>query len=195
MKVAITGGIGSGKSFVCSLLKERNIEVYDCDSAAKRIMRESAEVRNALTNLLGADTYMQEGGAIRLNKSVIAQFLLASEVNAAKINGIVHPAVAQDFKSSGINFMECALLFQSGFNKLVDKTICVSAPVEVRVRRVMQRDSISEAKALEWIGCQMPQDDMERLSDFVILNDGKADLQEQISAILSTLGLEKKAKE
>lgn len=195
MKVAITGGIGSGKSFVCTLLKERNIEVYDCDSAAKRIMRESAEVRNALTNLLGADTYMQEGGAIRLNKSVIAQFLLASEANAAKINGIVHPAVAQDFKSSGINFMECALLFQSGFNKLVDKTICVSAPVEVRVRRVMQRDSISEAKALEWIGCQMPQDDMERLSDFVILNDGKADLQEQISAILSTLGLEKKAKE
>ena len=195
MKVAITGGIGSGKSFVCTLLKERNIEVYDCDSAAKRIMRESAEVRNALTNLLGADAYVQEGGAIRLNKSVIAQFLLASEVNAAKINGIVHPAVAQDFKSSGINFMECALLFQSGFNKLVDKTICVSAPVEVRVRRVMQRDSISEAKALEWIGCQMPQDDMERLSDFVILNDGKADLQEQISAILSTLGLEKKAKE
>lgn len=195
MKVAITGGIGSGKSFVCTLLKERNIEVYDCDSAAKRIMRESAELRNALTNLLGADTYVQEGGAIRLNKSVIAQFLLASEANAAKINGIVHPAVAQDFKSSGINFMECALLFQSGFNKLVDKTICVSAPVEVRVRRVMQRDSISEAKALEWIGCQMSQDDMERLSDFVILNDGKADLQEQISAILSTLGLEKKAKE
>lgn len=191
MKVAITGGIGSGKSYVCSLLKERNIDVYDCDNAAKRIMRQSAEVIKALTDLVGADAYLQEGGAVRLNKPVIAQFLLASDANAAKINAIVHPAVAQDFKSSGMDFMECALLFQSGFNRLVDKTICVSAPHEVRVQRVMQRDSISQAKALEWIGCQMPQDEMERLSDFVIVNDGKAGLQEQISAILSELGLEK----
>ena len=116
MKAAITGGIGSGKSYVCSLLKSRGIEVYDCDSAAKRIMRESPSVRKALTDLIGQDAYADG----KPDKAVISKFLLDAEDNKKRINAIVHPAVADDFKASGLQFMECAILFESGFDKLVD---------------------------------------------------------------------------
>lgn len=104
-----------------------------------------------------------------------------------KINAIVHPAVADDFIKSGYTWMECAILFTSGFDKLVDKTICVTAPLEVRVKRVMQRDSISMAKACEWIDRQMLQEEMAALSDYVILNDGKSDIDRQISDVLEAL--------
>ena len=113
--IAITGGIGSGKSYVCSMLRRRGIEVYDCDSAAKRIIATSAEVRRGLTRLMGPHTFLADG---RLNKAAVAEFLLQSESNAKAINDIVHPAVAADFKKSGVRWMECAILYESGFFRL-----------------------------------------------------------------------------
>ena len=88
MKIGITGGIGSGKSYVCRHLQACGYEVFDCDSAAKRLMRESDEVRQQLTELLGPDTYAVDGS---LNKAVVAQFLLSSKKNAKAIDRIVHP--------------------------------------------------------------------------------------------------------
>lgn len=185
MKAAITGGIGSGKSYVCSLLESRGIEVYDCDSAAKRIMRESPSVRKALTDLIGQDAYADG----KPDKAVISKFLLDAEDNKKRINAIVHPAVADDFKASGLQFMECAILFESGFDKLVDCVVCVSAPIEVRVDRIIARDSITREKAREWINCQMSQEEMEAKSDFVILNDGSKPLEPQIDDALAALRL------
>lgn len=185
IKTAITGGIGSGKSYVSSLLKDRGIEVYDCDSAAKRIMRETLSVRKALTNLIGQDAYVDG----KPNKAVISKFLLAAEENKKRINAIVHPAVADDFKASGLHFMECAILFESGFDKLVDCVACVSAPIEVRVDRIIVRDSITREKAREWINCQMSQEEIEAKSDFVILNDGNKPLEPQIDEMLAALQL------
>ena len=95
MKTGITGGIGSGKSYVCARLAARGISVYDCDSAAKRLMRTSPAIMEALSRLIGPDTYTDG----RLNKARVAEFLLASETNAKAIDGIVHPAVADDFNS------------------------------------------------------------------------------------------------
>ena len=85
MKIAITGGIGSGKSYVCKLLQQRGISIYDCDSAAKRLMRTSVQLRQQLTELMGPDTYDSEG---RLNKAVVARYLLLSEANAHAIDAI-----------------------------------------------------------------------------------------------------------
>ena len=85
MRIAITGGIGSGKSYICSMLKEYGVEIYDCDSAAKRIMREDYKVKSRLIELIGLEAY--DNG--NLNKPVIASFLLASEENANKVNSIV----------------------------------------------------------------------------------------------------------
>lgn len=182
-KTAITGGIGSGKSYVCKMLEKHGISIYDCDKAAKRIMATSATVKEALTGIVGPDTYVNG----TLNKGVIAKYLLASEANAARINSIVHPAVAEDFKSSGYDWMECAILFSSGFDKYVDRVVCVTAPREVRIKRIMERDGITREKATEWIDCQMSQEQMSLMSDFVIVNDGTHELEPQIKKLLKEL--------
>jgi len=175
-RIAITGGIGSGKSFVCRMLAEHGIEIYDCDAAAKRLMRTSSELRARLTGLVGSNLYDGE----RLNKPVMAQFLLSSDENQRAINAIVHPAVGEDFLRSGMKWMECAILFESGFDKLVDYKICVVAPLEIRLQRIMQRDGLTHQKAMEWISKQLPQEKVSSKCDFVIVNDGVADLQQQI---------------
>jgi dephospho-CoA kinase len=174
MKVGITGGIGSGKSYVCQLLRTRGIEVYDCDQAAKRIIRTSEKVRQQLLQLIGS-----------LEKADIARFLLESEANAKKIDAIVHPAVFRDFEESGYQWMESAILYESGANKLVDRVIVVTAPEEVRIQRVMQRDSITREKALQWMQRQWPQSELLRRADYEIINDGHTDLNEQLNKILN----------
>ena len=184
MKIAITGGIGSGKSYVCRLLEQRGISIYDGDSAAKRLMRSSDTLRQQLILLIGPKTYDTAGC---LNKAVVAQFLLQSEENARAIDAIVHPAVASDFEKSGYQWMECAILYESGFERLVDKVIVVSAPEDIRIQRIMQRDGITREKALEWIGRQWAQDEVCRRADFEIVNDGKQDLNQQINDIILSL--------
>lgn len=111
MKIAITGGIGSGKSYVCRLLEQRGIAVYDCDAAAKRLMRTSTTLQQQLKTLVGDAVYSADGV---LQKPVLAEFLLASEANKLAINDIVHPAVATDFATSGQQWLESAILFESG---------------------------------------------------------------------------------
>lgn len=175
MKIGITGGIGSGKSYVCQLLKTRGIEVYDCDQAAKRIIRTSEEVRQQLLQLIGS-----------MEKADIARFLLESETNAKKIDAIVHPAVFRDFEESGYQWMESAILYESGANKLVDRVIVVTAPEEVRIQRVMQRDGITREKTLEWIGRQWPQEQVVARSQYEIINDGRP-LKPQIDNIINNI--------
>lgn len=183
--IAITGGIGSGKSYVCQLLEKHGIKVYDCDAAAKRLMRTSATLRQQLRQLVGPQVYR---GCI-LQKRVLAEFLLASEANKQAVNEIVHPAVARDFIESDYQWLESAILFDSGFHRRVPFSfvVCVSAPEAVRVQRIMARDGISEAKALEWIHRQMPQEQVEGLSNFVIQNDGVVPLEPQVDKLLENL--------
>ena len=168
MKIGITGGIGSGKSFVCKRLEARGIRVYDCDSAAKRLIRTSAELQQQLKALVGS-----------LEKADLAKFLLESEQNAKAIDAIVHPAVFRDFEESGLQWMESAILYESGAIRLVNKAIVVTAPEEVRIQRVMQRDGISREKVLEWMSRQLPQDEVRRRADFEIVNDGTTDIDKQ----------------
>ena len=183
MKIGITGGIGSGKSYVCKLLAARGIVVYDCDAAAKRLMHGSETLRSRLTALIGPDTYV--GG--RLNKAVVTQFLLASERNAKAVDAIVHPAVFRDFEESGLLWMESAIMFESGADRLVDRVVVVTAPEEVRIGRIMQRDGISREKALDWIHKQWSQDEVRRRADYEIVNDGQTPLEPQIEQLIKNL--------
>ena len=180
--VAITGGIGSGKSYVCHLLQKHGIEVYDCDAAAKRLLHSDAALRQELQNLVGAEVYQ---GA-DLQKKVLAKFILASDANKQAVNEVVHPAVANDFNKSGCDWLESAILFESGFHKRVDfdYVVCISAPLEDRIARIMQRDSLSRDDSQEWVRRQMPQEEIIRLSDFTIVNDGRKNLEEQIEQII-----------
>lgn len=183
--IAITGGIGSGKSYVCKLLQQRGISVYDCDAAAKRLMVTSVELQNELSQLVGSEVFADG----KLNKPIMAKFLLASDENRLAINNIVHPAVASDYMQSGIEWIESAILFDSGFDQRLPLTaiVCVTAPLTVRISRIMQRDNISKEQAEEWIAQQMPQDEVARLSNYVIVNDGESDLDQQIESILSDI--------
>lgn len=176
MKIGITGGIGSGKSYVCRLLEQRGIEVYDCDAAAKRLIRSSSHLRHQLQELIGS-----------LQKADISRFLLASEDNQRAVNAIVHPAVFEDFEQSGMQWMESAILYESGADKLVDRVVVVTAPEEVRIRRIMKRDGITREKALQWIARQWPQELVRERADAEIVNDGKADLEQQIEKLLNKL--------
>ena len=185
LRIAITGGIGSGKSYVCRRLERHGIRVYDCDTAAKRLMRDSDELREALRQLVGDEVYV---GNV-LQKPVMARFLLKSEANKQAVNDVVHPAVARDFEESGYTWLESAILFDSGFDMRTrfDYIICVTAPLEVRIRRVMKRDGISRQQALDWIQRQLPQDEVRDRSDFEIVNDGKANIEKQIETIIKQI--------
>jgi len=180
MKYAITGGIGSGKSYVCRIIEQMyDVEIYDCDAAAKRLMRTDPSLQKQLSDAVGQDIFPNG----KLDKVTLSTFLLKSEENNRIINSIVHPAVAKDFIVSGKQWMESAILFEADFQKYVDRVICVSAPLETRIERIMQRDGISREKALGWINRQMPQDEKERLSDIIIINDGIRDLTNEINKI------------
>ena len=180
MKIGITGGIGSGKSYVCKRLARHGIEVYDCDDAAKRLISTSPIIYRELTTLIGSDAY-RDG---QLNKAAVAQFLLQSEDNAKAIDAIVHPAVFQDFEESGMTWMESAIMYESGIYRLVDKVIVVTAPLEVRIWRVMNRDHITREKVLQWMQRQLPQEEVVSRADYEIVNDGEADIDEQLTHIL-----------
>ena len=186
MRVAITGGIGSGKSFVCKRLEAFGIRVYDCDAAAKWLMRTSSALQRDLCRLVGDDVYVDG----MLQKQVLAKFLLASEDNKQAVNQIIHPAVARDFECSGYEWLESAILFDSGFDRRIhfDYIVCVSAPLEIRIQRVMNRDGISREKTMEWISRQLPQEEVLKRADFEIVNDGMEDIDEQILIVLNKMG-------
>lgn len=188
MKIAITGGIGAGKSYVCQCLKEQGIEVFDCDASAKRLMRTSPTLQQALRELVGEEVFkgVRNEGELMLNKPLLAKFLLESEVHQQAVNNLVHPAVAADFLQSGKDWLESAIFFDSGFDKriYIDKVVCVTAPLEVRILRIMQRDGISRERALEWIHRQQPQEEVLLRSDYEIINDGIADVGQQVRELL-----------
>jgi dephospho-CoA kinase len=139
-------------------------------------MRTSSDLQQQMKALVGS-----------LEKADIAKFLLESEANAHAIDAIVHPAVFHDFETSGMKWMESAILFESGAYRLVDKVIVVTAPEEIRIQRVMQRDGISREKVLEWMARQLPQEEVRRRADFEIVNDGEADIDQQIEEIINQI--------
>jgi len=186
MKTVLTGGIGSGKSYVARLLSERGLRVYDCDSAAKRLMRTSEELRSQLIELIGTDAYIYNkvSDEWQLQKPVVTRFLMADSANQAALNALVHPTVIADFLASGSEWIESAIAFEAGIDHIVDRIVVVTAPIEVRISRIMARDGISRSKALDWIERQLPQEELERRADILIVNDGTTPLQPQIDRLL-----------
>lgn len=193
IKLGITGGIGSGKSFVARLLEDRGVPVYFTDLAARRLMNGSAAIREALVRLIGAEAYGADG---RLNRQAVARFLFSSPRHAADVDGIVHPAVRDDFRQwaaarseQGVPVvaMECAILYESGFDSLTDVVVAVCAPEQVRMARVMARDGASAEQVRERMAMQWTDEQRSARADFVILNDGRSDLCSEVDALLGHL--------
>lgn len=192
VKIGITGGIGSGKSYVSRLLAEHyGIPVYNTDSEAKRLMLSDEGIRRRLTALLGKEVYKSDG---TLNKPLLANYLFADSCHAGQINAIVHPQVKADFlkwadRQTGCEVvaLESAILFESGFDNIVDKVVMVYAPVELRIRRVMLRDGTTEEKIRQRIVAQMDDKAKQDRSDFIIFNDGSRPLNLQLDDLQETL--------
>lgn len=186
--LAITGGIGAGKSFVSAILRKQGIPVYDTDSEAKRLMTESPVIRQTLIEILGAEAY-KAGGT--LNRPLLADWLFASADHVEQMNGIVHPVVKRDFmqwrevQNCSLVGMECAILFESGFNVLADATVVVHASDEVRLQRVLLRDGATEQQVRARMAAQMSEQDRMARADYVVVNEGgESDVERQILQIL-----------
>lgn len=194
MLIAITGGIGCGKSVVSQALRVMGYSVYDCDSRAKWVMTNDGILHQQLIDLFGAETYLNDGS---LNKPHLSAAIFGNAEALNRMNACVHPAVARDldtlyqahiaqYGNLRPYFYESAILFESGFNHLSvpDKVWTVSAPLELRISRAMERDNTSRDKILSRINSQMSQDEKEKRADQIIWNDPQHSVLDQLNHLL-----------
>lgn len=190
LKIGITGGIGTGKSFVSKVFKTMGIPFYDADLEAKLIMVKDPLVRQALIAAFGAETYFEDGS---LNRNHLSRQVFNNTERLEVLNNIVHPAVIQagvEWSNKQIgpySLKEAALLFESGSYHNLDYTILVTAPVELRIQRVMNRDNVTRDDVLIRIQKQMPEEEKLKYADFIIHNDESKPLLPQITKIHETL--------
>jgi len=189
IKIGITGGIGSGKSVVSSLLEMEDIPVYKADDESKRLADLSPDIRKQLKALIDDSIYINE----KLDRSRLASLIFDDETLLKKVNEIIHPVVRKDFEAwankqvSACCGLESAILFESGFEKEVDVVVMVFAPVDLRISRVMRRDGLSEAEVIKRINRQMPDDIKRQKADYVIMNDDQHPLIPQIEKFMEKL--------
>jgi dephospho-CoA kinase len=182
LKIGITGGIGSGKTTVARIFEVLGIPVYYADDAAKRIMNEDPQVREAIIKKFGELSY-KDG---MLNREYLASIVFHDKKKLAALNALVHPATIRN----SIQWMKCqtapyaireaALIFESGVQDQLDYVIGVSAPAELRIERAIQRDKLTRQQVLDRMDRQINETIKMRLCDFVIVNDNKKPLIQQV---------------
>lgn len=194
MIIGITGGIGSGKSVIAKQLRQMGYAVYDTDSEAKRLIVEDAAVRKQMIQLFGSDVY--KDGIYQT--AFVAQRVFANKSLLSRLNAIVHPAVRADilrwatmqdspsFRKGlgvGLCFVECAILYQAGFDTLCDKVVAVTAPEDIRLKRVIARDHSTMDKVRARMRAQSTEQDLLR-ADIVVNNDGQTPISTLCEQIL-----------
>lgn len=185
MIVGLTGGIGSGKTTAAGFFKDLGIPIYLSDDRAKWLMSNSQELKERIKKLLGSSAYTDQG----LNRAYIAGKVFADKSLLTALNGIVHPAVALDFKQwyqeqqSPYVIKEAAILFENGGYKNCDYMIVVTAPLEIRVKRVRKRDHLTSDEILKRIKNQWTDARKISLADAVIENSTLSSLQSQVERI------------
>lgn len=185
IKVAICGGIGSGKSTVCEMFAKRGAAIYDSDSRAKLLMNSSAELRSQIIANFGDNCYLGE----ELNRSYLAEQVFASQDKLQKLNSIVHPAVRADFirwaeeQEGEYCIIESAILYESNFNELADVVVAVLAPKPLRIQRAMQRDGVTREMVEARINAQMSDDELMQRSDYAIVNINLEDVEKDVAEL------------
>jgi len=173
IKVGITGGIGSGKSTVCKVFGILGIPVFEADLIAKQLMN-TPGIQEQLIRMFGTAVYQPDHS---LNRKYLAGVVFNNPSLLAQLNGIIHPAVQNVFEEwyqkqqSAYVLLEAAILFESGFYRMMDKTIVVATSMEERIQRVMERDQITEEQVRERIKNQWSDEQRIGMADFVINNN------------------------
>lgn len=186
MKIAITGGMGCGKTYVSTILKKQGFPVYNCDERAKRLMKEDETIKAEIIKMIGEDAYTETGD---LNKTVISEYLYSDKQHQEQINALVHPRVRNDFimwcnfQDTDVMFMESALLYEAGFEDLVDKVIYVYASDEVRIHRIIKRDRLNRTEAYQRMKAQMPEAEKMKRADYCVINNGNNNVMKQLHNI------------
>ncbi len=183
VKIGVTGGIGSGKSVVCRIFTVLGVPVFDADTEAKRLMTGDTVLVDAIRAEFGDGAYHPDG---TLNRAYMAAQVFNDEERLKKLNALVHPVVIQAGEEWAMRqkapytIKEAALLFESGSFKLNHYTILVSAPVRLRIERVMKRDGITSEQVTARMERQWSEEEKRQLADFIIVNDGVQALIPQV---------------
>ncbi len=190
IRVGVTGGIGSGKSLVCSILTAMGYPVFNADKEAHLAVEQDAQAIEAIKSLFGDNIYIDK----RLNRKKLGEIVFTYPDLLSKLNGIVHPLVIERFvkwvdvnRKRPVVFMEAAILFESGADKGVDKTVSVVAPVDVRIDRIIARDGLSKDLILNRMNNQFAQEELIKRSNYIIENDGVKLLLPQVIKIVNEL--------
>lgn len=184
--VGLTGGIGSGKSTVARFFEELGVPVYFADDRAKALMTHDEVLKRAITELLGESAYMSDG---RLNRPYIAGVVFNNADLLDKLNGLVHPAVGKDFKAwaalqnTAYVIKEAAILFENGSYTAADKNILVTAPIELRIERVISRDGATKESILARMQHQWPDEQKIPLADYLIENIDLEQTKKQVNSL------------
>ena len=188
--IALTGGIGSGKSVVAHMVQVMGHQVYDCDSRAKRLMVADEQVRQQLKQAFGEEAYLPDGSLNRQHLSAVA---FADDQALARLNAIVHPATASDIRrwadeqarsGATVAFIETALLRTAGLDRVVDEVWHVTAPAEVRIERVMARSGLTAQQVKDRMAAQSLEEAVAP-GERVIVNDNCTALVPQVTRLLS----------
>jgi len=191
MRIGVTGGIGSGKSFICKIIEKIGYPVYYSDEESKKIVDFNKEIKEQLTTLFGAEVYQDN----KLNRIFLTQKLFDSTKIRDKVNAIIHPAVRAQFdvwtkqQSTKLVFNESAILFETGSYTQFDKIILVTAPIGLRIERTMKRSNLTKEDVGRRMSAQWLDDHKISLSDYIIVNDGQP-LLNQLEKILASLEVE-----
>lgn len=186
LKIGITGGIGSGKSTVSKIFELLGIPVFEADAEAKILLDTSAEIKIALIGLFGESIYKADG---KVDRKKLAQIIFNDEAALERVNKLVHPAVRITFENwahqqnTAYVIHEAAILFESGFHRMMDFTLLISAPEEMRIARVVQRDGTSEGQVRQRMAKQWPEAEKQRLASKILMNDNTRLLIPQIIEI------------
>ena len=187
--IGLTGGIGSGKTTVAKMFNKLGVPVYFTDDEAKKIMNDSIIVKNKLMDVFGDESYTNG----ELNRKYLADIVFKNKEQLSIINNIVHPEVEVHFKDwvkkqqAPFLIQESALIFENKRQNDFDKIITVTAPLEIRIQRVMDRDNVSREQILDRINNQMDDAYKVNNSNYIIDNIDLKDTKSQVKAIFEEL--------
>jgi len=188
--IGITGGIGSGKTTLSKSLREVSYDVYDSDLEARRLQNENPEIIKGLKKLFGSEIYTPQG----LDRPKLAEIVFADQSLLLQLNAIVHPVIRLDFEnwvkqhqSHKFVFVESAIMLESGFSKLVNKIILVTASEQLRIERVVKRDGITEEQVKARMSKQYPDDVKIPLADYVMYTDDNLPMADKMKKALDWL--------
>jgi len=190
IKVAVTGGIGSGKSTVCMVFRNLGIPVFNADWVAKEILSNHIPVKNEMIKLFGIGIYQKNGVLLRKK---LADIIFNDQIALQKVNHLVHPVVFSQFMEwtknqiSSYVIQESAIVFENAHINHFDKIITITAPLELKIERCMKRDGIARELVLERMKNQLPEDYLMEKSDYFIVNNDKELVIPQILKIHNTL--------